>query len=200
FNFSLLEAETGAEPDRVVDSLEEAEKSGLISSRLEYPEARFKFAHELIRRAVLDDLSVARRQRVHLNIAEAMEFLYSDSLEEHADDLAHHFWSAGAAADTAKAIRYLQMAGDKAARSSANLDAISHFTKGLDLLKSTPDSLERIQQELMLHIALGASLIAVRGFAAAEVGQVYARARELCQQAGKTPQHFPVLFGLWQFY
>src|SRR5262249_61980557 len=114
FNFSLLEAETGAEPDRVVDSLEEAEKSGLISSRLEYPEARFKFAHELIRRAVADELSVARRQRVHLNIAEAMESLYSNSLEEHAEDLAHHFWSAGAATDPVKAIRYLQMAGDKA--------------------------------------------------------------------------------------
>ncbi len=30
--------------------------------------------------------------------------------------------------------------------------------------------------------------------------QTYARARELCQQAGETPQLLQVLFGSWQFY
>jgi predicted ATPase len=36
--------------------------------------------------------------------------------------------------------------------------------------------------------------------AAPEVGQVYARARELCQQVEETPQLVPVLRGLWEFY
>src|SRR5262249_27262058 len=39
-----------------------------------------------------------------------------------------------------------------------------------------------------------------KGQAAPEVGQAYARARELCRQVGETPQLFPVLFGLWRFY
>src|SRR6266851_2963636 len=48
--------------------------------------------------------------------------------------------------------------------------------------------------------SLSLALIATQGYGAPEVEQVYARARELCQQAGETPQLFPVLFGLWVFY
>jgi AAA ATPase domain/Cyclic nucleotide-binding domain len=158
FNFGLLEAATHAEPDRLVDSLEEAEKAGLISSRLEYPEARFKFAHELLRRAVLDEISVARRQRLHLQIAEAMELVYASSLEEHAEDLAHHFWSAGNAADPVKAIRYLRMAGEKAVCSSANVEAISHYRRALQLFNTLAQGSERLQQGLRLEIGLGTAL------------------------------------------
>jgi hypothetical protein len=43
-------------------------------------------------------------------------------------------------------------------------------------------------------------LRAIKGFGAPEVGQVYARARELCQQVEETPQLVPVLRGLWEFY
>jgi predicted ATPase len=89
---------------------------------------------------VADELSVARSQRVHLNIAEAMESLYSNSLEEHAEDLAHHFWNAGAATDPGKAIRYLQMAGEEAVRSSANLEAIGHCRKALQLIGNVPET------------------------------------------------------------
>jgi predicted ATPase len=39
-----------------------------------------------------------------------------------------------------------------------------------------------------------------KGFTAPEVGRVYARARELCQQVGETPQLFPVLWGVWYFH
>jgi predicted ATPase len=39
-----------------------------------------------------------------------------------------------------------------------------------------------------------------KGMGAPEVLQAYARARELCQQVGETPQLFQVLQGLWFFY
>ena len=42
--------------------------------------------------------------------------------------------------------------------------------------------------------------MATKGYTAPEVGHTYARARELCQQLGDTPQLFPVLRGLWRFY
>ena len=63
------------------------------------------------------------------------------------------------------------------------------------MLKTLPDTPERAQQELTLQIALGAPLMATKGFAAPEVESVYTRARELCQQVGETPQLFPVLWG-----
>ena len=63
-----------------------------------------------------------------------------------------------------------------------------------------PDTPEHTQQDLLLHVALGVSLMAVQGRAAPEVERVYTRARALCQQVGDTPQLFPVLRGLVLFY
>lgn len=83
---------------------------------------------------------------------------------------------------------------------SANTEAITHLTKALELLKTQPDTPERLQQELILQLALGTPLMATKGYSAPEVGHAYARARELCQQIGDAPQLFPVLMGLWVFY
>jgi predicted ATPase len=154
FPFTLLEAATHSDPDRLLDSVEEAEKAGLISSKLQYPEARFQFAHELIRRAVLDEVSIARRQRLHLSIAEALELLYPNDIEAHAEDLAYHFWSAGAAAEPARAIRYLQMASKKAKRSSAFKEAQQSYEQALTLLNVLPESAERDLHELDLSSTL----------------------------------------------
>ena len=77
---------------------------------------------------------------------------------------------------------------------------LAHLTKGLELLKTLPDTPEHAQQELTLQIALGTPLMVTKGYAAPEVEQAYTRARELCRQVGETPQLFPVLWGLCPFY
>ena len=79
------------------------------------------------------------------------------------------------------------------------MEAISHLTKGLVLLKALPDTLDRAQQELALQLALSTSLMATKGYAAPEVENAYCRAQELCQQVGEAPQLVPVLFGLCSF-
>jgi predicted ATPase len=186
--------------DGLLECIEEAEGAGVITSAVQYPEARFRFAHELIRRTIIEGHSAARRQRLHLNIAQATELLYANALEEHAEDLAHHFWSSGAAADPAKAVGYLQMAGEKAVRSSANVEAIGHFRKALQLIRILTETQERLRQELSLEISLGTALIATKGFSSREVEGVYARARELSQQVGQSPQFFRVLWGQWIHY
>ncbi|HJY84619.1 MAG TPA: hypothetical protein VKK81_26490 [Candidatus Binatia bacterium] len=56
----------------------------------------------------------------------------------------------------------------------------AYLTKGLELLKTLSDTLERMQQELTLQITLGAPLIVTRGYSIPEVEQAYTRARELC--------------------
>jgi predicted ATPase len=80
------------------------------------------------------------------------------------------------------------------------VEAISHLTKGLELLETLPDTPERTQQELRLQVTMGVALISTKGWAAPEVGKAYARARELCQQVGEIPQLFRVLWGLFRFY
>src|SRR5262249_53466192 len=99
-----------------------------------------------------------------------------------------------------QALPYWQRAGQRAAQHSANAEAISHFNKALELLKTLSDTPERAQQELTLQIALGGPLMATKGYASPAVEKTYARALELCRQVGETPQLFRVLRGLWVFY
>src|SRR5262249_9655044 len=99
-----------------------------------------------------------------------------------------------------QAIGYWQRAGQQASDRSANLEAISHFTTGIELLTTLPETPAHTQQALTLHIALGAALQMARGLAAPEVESAYTHAYALCQQVRETPQLTRVLFGLWRFY
>jgi predicted ATPase len=51
-----------------------------------------------------------------------------------------------------------------------------------------------------ISIALGASLLAIKGYAAPEVEQTYSRARQLCAHLDDPHQRFPVLRGLGAYY
>jgi predicted ATPase len=75
-----------------------------------------------------------------------------------------------------------------------------HFKTGIELLATLPDTSARTQRELVLHIALGVALIAVKGHASPEVEQAYLKARELCQRTGEPTELALVLVSLWQFY
>jgi predicted ATPase len=101
---------------------------------------------------------------------------------------------------TAQAISYWQRAGQHTVERSAHVEAIAHLSRGLELIHTLPDSAERLQHELTLQLALGSALMVTKGYGAPEVERVYAQARRLCQQMGDTPQLFPALHGLWQFY
>src|SRR5207245_3325176 len=109
------------------------------------------------------------RQRAHQQIAQLFTQHFPEVVETQPEVVAHHYTEAGL---TEQAIPYWQRAGQRAVERSANVEAIAHFTKGLELLKTLPDTPERAQQELTLQIALGVPLIAIEGFAAPEVGKV----------------------------
>lgn len=88
--------------------------------------------------------------------------------------MAYHYEESG---DKEKAIGYLLGAGEKAKRSSANEAAIAHLTRGLELLKTLPETPEPTHRELDLQIALGVPLVLTKGHAAPEVERAYARAQ-----------------------
>jgi predicted ATPase len=161
------------------------------------PQARYVFKHALIQDAAYQSLLKSRRQQWHQQIAQVLEERFPETKETQPELLAHHYTEAGL---ITQAIPYWQQAGQRAIQRSANAEAIAHLTKGLELLKTLPDAPERLQHELMLQVTLSAPLMATKGWAAPEVEQVSARARELCQQVGESSQLFLVLWGLWNFY
>ena len=156
----------------------------------------FRFQHSLYEEVLHQRLPAGHRVELHRRIAERLEIAWGEHTEEIAAELGQHFTEAGL---SRQAIPYWQRAGQRAIDRSANIEAIGHFTKALELLKSTPDSIERAEQELLLQIALGRVLMALKGYAALEVGKAYARALDLCRQIGDTPRLFSVLAGLTGF-
>jgi predicted ATPase len=133
----------------------------------------------------------------HQRIVQVVEARFPEICETQPELLAHHYTQAGL---NEPAIGYWQQAGQRAVARSAYVEAIGHFSKGLEALATLPDTPERTQRELGLQTALGSALMVTQGFAAPAVEHAYNRARVLCQQVGETPQLFSVLRGLWQFY
>ncbi len=108
--------------------------------------------------------------------------------------LAHHYTAAGL---TAQAIAHWRTAGARAIERSANAEASADLDRGLELLKSLPESHDRAQLELQLLIPLGQALSVTKGRGSPEAERTFARAWELCQKVGEAPQLFSVFFGLW---
>ena len=155
------------------------------------------FKHALIQDAAYASLLKSTRQQVHQQIAQVIETQFPALVDTQPELVAQHYTAAGYAE---QAVRYWQRAGQRASDRSANLEAISHFTTGIELLQTLPETPARTQQALTLYIALGAALLVTKGHAAPEVEHAYTQARALCQQVGETPELAPVLFGLWRYY
>jgi TOMM system kinase/cyclase fusion protein len=197
FSYELIHAVSSLDEAMLQQGLRQLVEAELVYQRGLLPQATYLFKHALIQDAAYQSLLKSTRQQYHQQIAQVLEERFTNTKETHPELLAHHYTEASL---IKQAVPYWLKAGQKASQRSANIEAIAHLTKGLELLKALPDTPERAQQELTLQIALGPPLVATKSFAAPEVKQVYSRALELCRQVGETPQLLPVLKGLHAFY
>jgi predicted ATPase len=197
FSYQLLAATAARGENDLAVALGRLGDAGLVFARGAPPEATYLFKHALIRDAAYASLLRRRREELHARIAAALETDFPDMVEAQPERLAQHLAEAGLAG---QAVAYWRRAGERAAARSANLEAISHFTTGIELLKSLPETPEHTQQALTLYTALGAALVMAKGLGAPEVEHAYTQAHALCQQVGETPKLVPVLYGLYRFY
>jgi predicted ATPase len=179
--------------------------------------SRYRFRHILFQRYLYNSLDEVERVLLHETVGSTLEALYEGQREAVATtaatvpiaatvtvagQLAWHFQEAGI---TDKAIHYLRQAGERAVQLSAYQEGLAHLTRALALLLALPDPgaegqrLERAQQELDLQLALGIAWMG-HGTFVREAEAAYARARELGQQLGKTPQLCRVVGGLSIFW
>jgi predicted ATPase len=197
FSYALLQAVAQLDEVLLQHELGRLVEAEIVFQRDVPPQTTYSFKHALIQDAAYQSLLKSTRQHYHQRIAQVLEAQFPETAEAEPELLAQHYTEAGL---IVQAISYWQQAGQKAVERSANVEAISHFTTGIELLTTLPETPERIQQSLTLHIALGAALQITKGYAAPEVEHAYIQARTLCQQVGETPELVPVLLGLWRFY
>lgn len=197
FPLSLIRQVLTQSEEELYRLLSSLQRKEFLYEQPAFPEVEYLFKHALTQEVAYHSVLIERRKALHEQTAQAMEQLFHERLDEHYDELAHHYQRSG---NTEKAIEYLQKAGEQAVQRSANVEAINHLMTSLELLQTFPDTPDRARQELTLQIILGPALMATKSPAVRELEQVHTRARELCQQVGDTPQLFPVLYGLYEFH
>jgi adenylate cyclase len=193
--FPLLRAVVALPDDALRDGLARLRASEFLFEASAGAEPEYTFKHSLTHEVAYASLLEEQRRLLHGQIVAAIEELYRDRLDEQIERLADHAARAGV---WGKAVTYLQRAGVKASAASASREAMSHLTKGLEIVGNLPETSERQQSELDLLIALGPVQINMRGPRTPEVGHTYSRALELCSQLPESPQHFAALWGSWR--
>jgi predicted ATPase len=192
FPYALLRAVSRLPEDELQASLARLVASELVFQRGTPPDAVYSFKHALVQDAAHGSLLRSIRQQLHAQIAEALEAQSPEILASQPEILAQHYAEAGL---VEKSVVYWGKAGRKSAARSAMAEAAAQYQKGLEELARLPDDSNRQRQELEFCSALGAALIAVKGFAAPETGEVNARARELWEQLGSPSEFLRIPFG-----
>ena len=197
FSHEMLAAVSGLSEPELTDAIAKLLDAELVFRQGTSPDYVYEFKHAMVQDIAYQTLLKSTRQRYHLRIAELLENQFSEIIENNPELVAHHY-SEAQAPDNAATNWY--KAGQKATSRSANVEAIDHIQKGLEMINRLPDCVERSKRELELQIALAVPLTSVEGYASPDVQQTYTRARELCLEIGDTPQLFPSLYGMWRFY
>ena len=157
----------------------------------------YTFKHALVRDAAYEGLPHSKRRLLHGAVAKALGRTNPEILNNEPELLAHHYTEAD---DVVSAIAYWQRAGERSIGRSANVEALNHIGRALELLKGLPVSLDRDRQELELQLTFGAALIAPKSYSSEEVRLAFARARQLSKSVGGVDQRFKAVKGLWNCY
>ena len=150
--------------------------------------------HALVQDAAYGTLLRAKRVELHAHIARVLDQQFPDNKENNPEVIARHYTEAGLAPE---ATHYWQRAGNRAAKRSANQEAVAYFRRARVLFEALPDRAAFAEQELQLLIALGPALMTIRSSAAPEIGSVYERAGELARLTGRRADLFPTIWGAW---
>jgi ABC-type oligopeptide transport system substrate-binding subunit/class 3 adenylate cyclase len=104
----------------------------MIRERARIPELEYIFKHDLTREAAYNGLLKKERRVFHRQVAEALERLLPERVEERPGLLAYHWERAG---DAEKAVHYLQRAGDEARVMYSPTEAIDYYHRALAFLR-----------------------------------------------------------------
>jgi DNA-binding winged helix-turn-helix (wHTH) protein len=193
----LLTTATQADLDLLLESIEDAEKAGFLLSLAEKSPASVEFSHELVRQGVISGLSGMRQQRLHLEVAEAIERIYSDTLEDHFGELAYHCRRGN---DTPKALRFTRLAAEQAVSRAAYVEATSLVEAALKLLETLPEDNERLRAELALRSIENMVAFALFGSSSLERERLIRRMCELGERLGEVDQLLRGLISLSGLY
>jgi class 3 adenylate cyclase len=135
FELPVIQVAGCLDEEELLSSLEEAIHARLV---MEVPglTSRHRFAHVLVRDTLYRELSSARRLSLHRQVAEAIETVHANRLDDLLPALAHHYSAAAGSGSSAKAMDYARRAGDQAMAQLAFETAAAQYEQALRCLDS----------------------------------------------------------------
>ncbi|TET97525.1 MAG: hypothetical protein E3J30_08630, partial [Anaerolineales bacterium] len=130
FLYRILDAISEAEK-QLDDHLSQLQRLDLVREKSRIPDLEYIFKHSLTQEAAYESLLIERRKEFHLRVAEALQQLFPDHADEFYGLVAHH-WERGG--NSEKAIKYHLLAGERAQRLHAHLEALGYFNSALKLV------------------------------------------------------------------
>lgn len=119
-------------------ALTELESSDLVR-RLDDSEPAYSIKHALVQDTAQESLLKNERKRLNLLVAQTLEKLYAERLDELAARLWQHYDAAGV---DEKAMAYAERAGNAAVRISAYREAIAAYQRAFELAQARRDNSE----------------------------------------------------------
>ena len=146
FAFRILESIMGMR-EGLKSSLLNLQGLEFISEKQLFPELEYIFKHALTQEVAYNSLLQTRKKEIHKKVAQSIEALYPDRMEEYYELLAYHYKRSD---DAEKALDYLDKANQKAARRNAMKEAMAYFDEAMEIL----DTLEVTPENQKLRISL----------------------------------------------
>jgi tetratricopeptide (TPR) repeat protein len=188
FEFEVLSRMSELGEDAILSAVEEGLSARMVVESHGRGGPRFAFTHALVRQTLVEELSLPRRQRLHLRAAQAIEGVHQRNLEPYLAALANHYQMAGAAADVEKTIDYSLRAGNSAYAVFAYEEAGTLWRAALELMDEQGGGDKRLRARVLR--LLGDLLVAGSGPKAIEYLEAAAPLyEELGDNEGATDAH-----------
>ncbi|WP_437672099.1 TOMM system kinase/cyclase fusion protein [Sorangium sp. So ce131] len=193
FTFDLLAAVSPQGGAAVQEDIERLIAADVVHRKRRLRSPAYLFKHALIRDAAYDSMLKRSRREVHARIAEALERLSPDLVEERPELMALHH---GAAEQTRQALGYAHRAAASALGRSANAEAIAHARQAIGWLDAVADERERAERELAMNGIITPALMATKGFTSPEYAATLERSQALIDALGDRQEMFPTLWAI----
>jgi DNA-binding CsgD family transcriptional regulator len=173
FDPGVLGGAAGIDGTNLGSALEEAVRGGMVDE-VPGPGLVYRFAHELVRRALYDRLPAVRRAQLHLCVGETLERAHPEHSVRLLAELAHHFSMAVSHGGIERAVEYNLRAAEAAVASLAYHDAAARLVTALEL--GVEDQRRQAQIQLDLGVAQHRAGRILEALVAFRTAAAYARA------------------------
>ncbi|MEE9606600.1 MAG: hypothetical protein V3U03_02595 [Myxococcota bacterium] len=179
FPLGLVRSVTGRGEEDLYRGLSQLQAGEFIYEQPAFPEPEYRFKHALTRDVAYESQLAGSRRQVHGAVAQALEELHADRLDERAGLLAYHWEAAGEALSAA---RYHRRAA-KWALANDPLEAMRHWRRVHTLARTNPEASEAL--DLALEACSEVLQLGWRtGLSTAEIGSIFEDGKRFAERRG----------------